>query len=74
MLGDGDVDDSRRLLSERERECSEYESDGGRSPRNTDLLLLRRKSLLGGDTERLGDLRDLSGLGGDRDLERWRGW
>jgi hypothetical protein len=73
MLGDGDVDDSRRLLSERERECSEYESDGDRSPRETDLLLLRRKSLLEGDTERLGDLRDLSCLGGDLDLERWRG-
>ncbi len=72
MLGNGDVEDLRRLLGERERENSEHESDWDRPLRESDLRLLFRNPLLGGDVEWLGDLRDLAGLGGDRDLERWR--
>ena len=72
MLGDGDVEYFWRRLGERERECSEYEADRDRSPREIDLFLLLPNLLLGGDAERLGDLRGLACLGGDLDLERWR--
>jgi hypothetical protein len=59
MLGDGDGEALRRLLGEREREDSEYESDRDRSPRETDLLLAPPDPLLRGEIERLGDRRDL---------------
>lgn len=42
-----------------------------RVPRDADLLPPSRNPLLGGDRERLSDLRGLGSLGGDRDLVRW---
>ncbi len=62
MLGDGDVEIFRRLLGEREREDTEYESERNRSPRDIDLCLRLSKRLMGGDIEWLGDRLDLNGL------------